>query len=170
MVVPETLPREMKIAISGRGHYYLRKLASHKYYQTRVGEDTVWYNEVAVNKYIVCLRESIQAQLPGSDDVLQATEAREIFLSYLKKSLLEEIQTSNIRFTTADWPRLMNDIVERSVFGQTITWTNYVSEDEAVLALKELIRETIMETMAKATDEKKFLRVNEDGESQTLQD
>jgi len=38
MSVPDTLPREMKIVISGRGHYYLRKLASHKYYQTRVGE------------------------------------------------------------------------------------------------------------------------------------
>jgi len=62
----------------------------------------------------------------------------------------------------------MNDIVERSVFGQTITWTNYVSEDEALSLFRELIKKTISEVQeeqakAEATDEKKSLLVNRDG-------
>lgn len=142
MDVPETLPREMKIAISGRGHYYLKTLASHEYYQTRVGEDTIWYNSEDANLYIKCIQESLQAQHPGSYDMLQVTSAREIFLDYLKKSLLEEVQ-SNLRFSSAEWVRIMYDIVERSIFGETITKPIYIDEKEAFTMIKELLKETL---------------------------
>ena len=142
MIVPDPLPRDMKIAISGRGHYYLKKLASHKYYQTRIGEDTIWYNAEAANKYIKCLQESIHAQRSGSDDILQVTDAREIFLNYLTKSLLEESQ-SYIRFISEDWARLVNDIVERSVFGKTVTKPAYKTEKEALAIAKEMLVELL---------------------------
>ncbi len=141
--VPDTLPREMKIAITGRGYYYIKTLASHHYYQTRVGEDTIWYDEEAANKYISFLRESTEAQHSGFDDVLQATEAREVFVNYLKDSLVHELQTSNIRFTTADWARLMNEMVERSVFGEIITTPIHISEKEALIIATELVKDIL---------------------------
>jgi hypothetical protein len=140
--IPDPLPRDMKIALTGRGHYYLKKLASHKYYQTRVGEDTIWYNEQLAHEYMMCLQESLPEQRSGSDDTLLATDAREIFLKYLAKSLLEESQ-SYIRFTSEDWAQLMNDLVERSVFGKTITKPVYVTEAEARDMLKELLQEAL---------------------------
>ncbi|HEY1353660.1 MAG TPA: hypothetical protein VGF67_28970 [Ktedonobacteraceae bacterium] len=142
MDIPDPLPRDMKIAITGRGHYYLKKLASHKYYQARVGEDTVWYNEQLANEYMKCLQETLPEQRSGSDDTLLATNAREIFLRYLAKSLLEESQ-SYIRFTSEDWAQLMNDLVERSIFGKTITKPFYVTEAEALDMLKELLQEAL---------------------------
>lgn len=140
--VPDPLPPDMKITITGRGHYFLKKLASHKYYQTRVGEDTIWYSEERANEYIKCLQESLQAQRPGDDDALLATNAREIFLKYLAQSLVNESQ-SYIRYTSEPWAQLMNDMVERSVFGKTITKPVYMTETEAIAMLKELLEEVI---------------------------
>ncbi len=144
--VPDPLPQEIKIALSGKGYYYLEKMASLQYYQTRVGEDTVWYNEELANSYIKCLQDSLNAQQAGSDDVLQATDAREIFLNYLRKSLLEETESSNIRFTTRDWAQAMNNIVENKVFGEAITQSFYVNEeDEKKLTLSNEHRKILSE-------------------------
>ncbi len=126
--VPDPLPQDLKVAQSAKGYYYIRRLASHQYYQGRVAEDTVWYDEELANLYIKCLQESISAQASyGPEDSLQATEARDIFVNYLRRSLFEETQ-SNSRYMSKDWALIVNNTVERSVFGEPITKSAYVAE------------------------------------------
>ncbi len=79
--------------------------------------------------------------------MLQATEARDIFLKYLAKSLLGESQ-SYIRFTAEDWAQLMNDMVERSVFGKTITNSVYMSGKEVLEILTEYFNEALLQLEA----------------------
>jgi hypothetical protein len=129
--VPDPITRDMKIALSAKGLSYLKKIAALPYYQLRVGEDMVWYDEEMAKNYIKCLRETNAAQKElSSDDLLQATDAREIFLQYLKKSLLEETQTGNFRYTVKDWARIMNDTVERCIFGESLTQAVYSAEQD----------------------------------------
>jgi len=74
------------------------------------------------------LQESIGAQASyGPEDSLQATEARDIFVNYLRRSLFEETQ-SNSRYMSKDWALIVNNTVERSVFGEPITKSAYVAE------------------------------------------
>jgi len=128
--VPDPPPQELKVALSAKGLYYIRKLASHQYYQGRVAEDTVWYDEELANLYIKCLQESSSAQASyGPEDSLQVTEARDIFVNYLKRSLFEETQ-SNIRYTSKDWAVIVNNTVERSVFGEPITKSVIVADGD----------------------------------------
>lgn len=61
---------------------------------------------------------------------------------YLASSLLEGSQ-SYIRFTSEDWAQRMNDLVERRIFGKTITKPVYVTEAEALDMLKELLPEAL---------------------------
>ena len=63
-------------------------------------------------------------------------------MKYLAKSLVEESQ-SYIRFTSEDWARLVNDIVERSVFGKTVTKPVYKTEKEALAVAKEMLVELL---------------------------
>lgn len=114
-----SLVETIKVALSAKGHHHLAELAGHPYYQTRVGEDTVWYDKESATRYVRCLRESAEAYDPsGSADILQATEAREIFLEYLRQSLLEEV---NDRPFSTGLARTIYDVVEREVFGRAIT-------------------------------------------------
>lgn len=160
--VPDPLPQGMKVALSGKGYYYIRKLASHHYYQGRVAEDTVWYSEDLANLYINCLQESISAQTSyGPEDSLQATEAREIFVNYLRKSLFEETQ-SNSRYMSKDWALIMNEIVERSVFGEPITKSVYVAEGDEPDRMT--VDHTSIIPLPQKIDQKRLLR-----ESQTEQ-
>jgi len=123
----DPLPPETKLILSPKGYYYLLHLVSQPYYQTRVGEDTIWYNEQPAKDYIACLEETGNAQKPGTDDALQATEARNIFVKYLRLSLLEEVQDSSIHHTSKEWVQLMNRLIEEKVFGAAIT-----TSDQAV--------------------------------------
>lgn len=123
----DPLPQETKFILSPKGYYYLQELVSQPYYQTRVGEDTVWYDEQLAKDYIACLEETGNAQKSGTDDVLQATEAKSIFVRYLRLSLLEEAQDSGILHTSKEWAQLMNRVVEEKVFGVAIT-----TSDQAV--------------------------------------
>ncbi len=123
--IPDAPP--LSVALSARGHYYLHKLVSHPYYQMRAGEDTVWYNEELAQLYITCLQDANGAQTPhDDDDALQATDAKEIFLNYLRRSLLEEIPGNPSRFLSKEWAQIMNDVVERSIFGESVTRSMYV--------------------------------------------
>ncbi len=136
--VPDPLPREFKISISAKGLCYLQKIVSLPYYQMRVSEDTIWYNEVLAKDYTKCLQEAYSTQRPETDDdLLQATDAREVFLQYLKKALLEEVQSGIVRHSVKEWARVMNDTVERSIFGESITQSVYVSTDSDLVATDE---------------------------------
>ena len=116
--IPDPLPLETKIALSAKGYYYLQQLAANDYYQTRVVEGTIWYNEDFAKKYINCLQDVLEVQSNGTDDTLLATEAREIFISYLKWSLFDDSQNTNIRRTNNDWAQLMDNLVKQKVFGE----------------------------------------------------
>jgi GTPase SAR1 family protein len=141
--VPDPFPQDMKVALSARGHYYIRRVApltSHPYYQMRVGEDTVWYNEELAQRYTTFLQESINAQMTyDPEDSLQATDAREIFMNYLRKALFEENQNSNFYNASRDWAQKVDDIVERSVFGEKITKSNYIPENDAISDLDRIV-------------------------------
>jgi hypothetical protein len=113
--LPNFISPNTKVSLSSRGLYYLQNLAAHVYYQTRVGEDTVWYDEELVTKYIECLEESITAQGRASYDVLQATSAREFFITYLRRALQHEIDTRDNRYTATEWARKINHVVDRLI-------------------------------------------------------
>jgi len=121
----------MKVSISAKGLYYLKYLAAHSYYQTRVGEDTIWYNRDLASLFIECLNEGASNQESfASDDALEVTDARKIFIQYLRTSLIEESENSTIRYPSKEWARVMNDVVERSVFGEPLTKSLYAVEVE----------------------------------------
>ena len=87
------LPKNLRLVISARGYYYLNTIVGHEYYQTRVGEDTVWYDEEKALAYAKALQESVEMQSErGRVDWLLATNARDVFLQYLRKSMFEEAQ------------------------------------------------------------------------------
>lgn len=133
----DPLPQETKLILSPKGYYYLLHLVSQPYYQTRVGEDTIWYNEQLAKDYIACLEETGNAQKPGTDDALQATEARNIFVKYLRLSLLEEVQDSSIHHTSKEWAQLMNRLVEEKVFGMAITTYDRAASSENATVKKD---------------------------------
>ncbi|GHO53261.1 hypothetical protein [Ktedonobacter robiniae] len=128
--IPDPLPADTKIALSAKGYYYLQKLVSNRYYQTRVGEDMIWYNEEFAKRYIECLRDTFDAQTSGYDDTLQATDARETFIDYLKWSWLEEVQANNIRQTNKDWAQVINSLVERKVFGENFSNLSFIQANK----------------------------------------
>lgn len=131
--LPDPLPGELKLVLSPKGYYHLNMLASHPYYQTRVGEDTVWYDEELSSLYIGCIKEALDAQgAYQSRDPLDITQARDIFLQYLRKSLQEEAQSGSARYLSKEWTRLVGDLVERKVFGTPVTRTVVVSDSDAV--------------------------------------
>ncbi|HEY7419106.1 MAG TPA: hypothetical protein VH593_28245, partial [Ktedonobacteraceae bacterium] len=132
--IPDPLPEGLKVALSAKGHYYLNKLAADQYYLLRVGEDTVWYDEELAHRYIQCLQDSMNAQAAyGAEDSLEATEARDVFLTYLKKSLLDESQGTNSRYVAKDWAGQVNALTERGVFGKQLTETVYMPAHEEAL-------------------------------------
>ncbi len=123
------LPKTMRLVISARGYYYLNTIAGHEYYQTRVGEDTVWYDEEKALAYAKALQESVEMQSEhGRVDWLLATSAREIFLQYLRKSMFEEAQSGRFR-SQNELARIVNSIVEQRVFGGQITHSVYTQEE-----------------------------------------
>ena len=128
--IPDPLPSETKIALSAKGYYYLHQFAANYYYQTRVGEDTIWYNEDLAKKFIHCLQDALDAQGSGLDDTLQATEAREIFINYLKWSVLDDFQSIYIRRTSNDWAQFMDNLVEQKVFGKELTKQQAINHDQ----------------------------------------
>jgi predicted type IV restriction endonuclease len=131
--IPDPLPPDIKIRLSAKGYYYLTELVRKHYYQMRVAEDTIWYNEELVQLYITCLKESVENQTSfGKDDVLVATDAREFFMQYLRRCLVEENQMGGIRITSLEWARIMNDVVERNIFGEQITESLYVKDDSGL--------------------------------------
>jgi predicted kinase len=143
--IPDVPPQS--VALSARGHYYLHKLVSHPYYQMRAGEDTVWYEEELAQLYLLCLQEANRAQTPyDCDDALQATEAREIFLKYLRRSLLDEMPGNTSRFLSKEWAQIMNDIVERSLFGESVTRSTYVPEGEGSNGVERLTVDPLVVT------------------------
>ncbi len=111
--LPATLPPHVKLSLSSRGLYYLRTLATHHYYQTRVGEDTVWYDEEMVKEYIEYLELSALEQGEEREDILQVTGARDVFLTYLQNSLSQEVRSRDNTYQSTDWSRSVNYTVER---------------------------------------------------------
>lgn len=112
---------DSRITISAKGYYYLNHLVPSAYYQTRVAEDTVWYDEDRASLYIKALKESHEVQEKyASQDYLMATEAREIFMQYLKKAWLHDYQASRAK-SQIEWARSVFSIVEERLFGKQIT-------------------------------------------------
>jgi ABC-type cobalamin/Fe3+-siderophores transport system ATPase subunit/dihydroneopterin aldolase len=131
LTVPNPLPTDLKLSLSAKGYYYLKVLAGHPYYQVRVGEDSVWYDATLAAAYTKQLQESNKVQSSfKDDDALQGTNARDIFLQYLRKSLLAESEGGHIRPLSAEWARLIEDTIERSIFGTAITQSVYTSESQ----------------------------------------
>jgi GTPase SAR1 family protein len=112
----------MKVTISGKGYFYLNHLSSNHYYQTRVGEDMIWYNEESIKQYISCLEESFLVQDDyGSQDALRATNAREVFLKYLQDQMREENQNLNLRSNSISWVAKVNEILEKNLFEKKLS-------------------------------------------------
>ncbi len=163
--MPASLASNVKLSLSSRGLYYLRTLATHIYYQTRVGEDTVWYDQELVNRYIQCLDESAVAQDNDREDVLQATNAREIFVKYLKESLIHEVRTRDNTYIATDWSKAVNLAVERLFLtGEVIDAkessanTNGLTKDEQLPALVQDTCTTIHDKPVKPNSSKSELK------------
>lgn len=132
--IPDPLPPEAKLLLTPKGYHYLTELVRNQYYQTRVGEDTIWYDDELAQLYITCLEDSVENQKSfGKDDALVATDARDFFMQYLRKSLVQEDQVGGIRSTSQEWSRLVNDLVERNLFGEQITESVYLPDTDAKL-------------------------------------
>lgn len=129
--VPKELPSELKLSLSAKGYYYLTILAGNPYYQMRAGEDTVWYDGTLAATYTKQLQESNKVQAAfKDDDALLGTTARDIFIQYLRKSLLAESGGGHLRLLSVEWARLVEDTIERHVFNEAITQLVYTSESQ----------------------------------------
>jgi len=124
------IPKDLRLVLSARGYYYLYHIVSHEYYQTRVGEDTCWYDEEKLTAYSRALKDALDVQeVYGRQDVLlHETQARNIFLQYLRKALYEEAQSGRLR-SQSELSRIVNSIVEQNIFGELVTSTVYMLED-----------------------------------------
>jgi len=122
--VPD-LTGDAKVGISAKGYYFLTQLAADAYYQVRAAEDTVWYDEEKALAFTRELRDSFSLQQANDpDDLLTASDARQVFYDYLKRSWLRESQAHQAR-TQAAWARVVSNIVEERVFGTQLTRSLY---------------------------------------------
>jgi hypothetical protein len=88
----------------------------------RVAEDTVWYDDQLVKLFTKCLEESHAANsASASTDLLEATDARDLFLQYLRRSLLNEIESNSIRSLQNQWSQLVNYNLEKAVFSESLS-------------------------------------------------
>jgi GTPase SAR1 family protein len=120
---------ETRVSISAKGYYYLNHLCGHPYYQSRVAEDTIWYDEEAALLYTVALQESHENQEKHQlRDALMSTDARVLFQDYLSFSWIQEYQSSRVR-VQSEWARVVH-MVEERVFGRQLTQAVVIVDNE----------------------------------------
>ena len=121
VVVPDSLPQSLRIALSPKGYYYLRTIAANAYYRARVAQDTIWYDKDLAERYIRLLQESMDYQPEmGVDDALVYTDAGDVFRSYLRENLLVESEMMSGSYHSVEWARQVEDMAQKAVFGAVI--------------------------------------------------
>lgn len=126
--IPE-ISSDTRVAITARGYYYLNHLCKNPYYQVRVAEDTIWYNEDQATYYSLALQESHDSQdKNGNRDALLSTDALPLFREYLSQLWIQEYQSARAR-VQSEWARVVM-MVEDRLFGKQLTQAITIADSE----------------------------------------